>query len=391
MINENMLKAVKKEYELRQIKEDDEAYIAEEYGDILFAEKKNGITSTYDLNGMEIEHEHNFSNEDYLIILNSGKPSDLLSFNKTDLHSYPYFERKASLKTLNCEIGEYLVSSIENITAYSKTLLESNKNVSIMSAKSKYMEGENRDYVVIMAEDKPKYEYTPQNNKVDIKKELNSIKDEWVPYVIQHHYKGKSIHTDIRIKIEEGLIGFTLFTPGNATNLDKLSNESSMIMQGEWKKHKAEDIWLKKNEYIEGTNEVILCVDSGKIRVHSIEQDKIVLQFNGSRKDVDDMPLMKAGFKNASPTKYKNLEGYWVFFKEDEQTMVRKVKKPEANKMALEWIERLCKTTIIPNNKIKDIYEHFSNENITYVSRLSKELSLDAKTIYKFRDKLGFK
>jgi hypothetical protein len=45
-------------------------------------------------------------------------------------------------------------------------------------------------------------------------------------FVIQHHVRGKSVHTDIRFEVNDHLIGLTLDDPGSISNKPKLNNDS---------------------------------------------------------------------------------------------------------------------------------------------------------------------
>jgi hypothetical protein len=399
MMDKELKTLIQEEYVCRQNKKNKmlslQELIVEEHtpNRILVSKTQEGCNA-YDMHGLPIDYPHNLSDNNYKIILQDDKLIDILSYKDESLTTLPYIERKTILKHFtNHPIQEYTLTNLNNAIHLTQILMGQNKTVSLTGAHSSYAYGKNKEYILVVPPIQHEQEELTQNTPSTVFSELKKIINTWTPYTIQHHYIGdKQQHTDLRIKTKDGLIGYTIFTPGNNTSLDKFSTTSKLIMGGEWKEGKASEEWLDKNEYIPEKEWVILTVDQGQARVHKIENDKVIIQFNGGRKQIDKTPLKKAGIKDNSPTHYKNLNGFWVIISTEDTNLIRKVKEDKIEEMMKEWVETLSQRALIPNaqERIWKIYQHYSQNKITYAQSLSRKLELSPKTLHTYRDKLGY-
>ncbi len=162
-----------------------------------------------------------------------------------------------------------------------------------------------------------------------MQRNFKEIKDseKWKDFVIQWHLRGeKSIHSDLRLEINDLLEGFTLFTPPSIDKPDLLTEDPHDI-RGTIKVPQPKE-WLKvEGGYKAGApgatskyNTYFAIVGKGKYRPIEIEDHKIVFELksdSGKIKQIksiskDDDKVVEA-FNKKLPDNLKNLNGCFSY------------------------------------------------------------------------------
>lgn len=164
-----------------------------------------------------------------------------------------------------------------------------------------------------------------QNFPDRMQEAFRKTKGKWNPYVIQWHLRGqKSIHSDIRLKVNDHLEGFTLFTPPSVDKPDLL-DENPKNVRGTIKLPQPVE-WLHIEGRIErgepGTTEeypaYFATVGKGNYRVLEITDHKIVFEFRSDTGKVKKPEVRKGeeyvqAMINKLPSELKQLNGCFSY------------------------------------------------------------------------------
>jgi len=181
-----------------------------------------------------------------------------------------------------------------------------------------------------LAEGKPKGEGKeievknfPRRMQENFRKVMESGK--WHPFVIQWHLRGrKSIHTDMRFKINGYLEGITLFTPPSVDKPDLLTEDPHNI-RGTIKVPQPPE-WLEVQGRIErgapgSTKEFpsyFAIVGKGKYKIEDVSDHRILFRFKTEEGKVRKMDPPKGEeyveeFNKKLPENYKQLNGLFSY------------------------------------------------------------------------------
>jgi hypothetical protein len=161
-----------------------------------------------------------------------------------------------------------------------------------------------------------------------MQRHFTETKGEWMPWIMQWHLRGnKSVHTDLRMKVSEGILeGFTLFTPGNVDSEDLLS-ENPHNLRGTIKSQQPQE-WLNVNGGFKsgepGTtsshNAYFAIVGKGTYRIIEVTDHKIVFELKSDSGSVQKMkPLIPEDaelvnhFNTKLPDNLKQLSGCFSY------------------------------------------------------------------------------
>jgi len=145
----------------------------------------------------------------------------------------------------------------------------------------------------------------------------------WYPFVMQWHFRGKSVHTDLRHYVPAGYLeGFTLFTPRSIELPDLMPKAENirgtikLIQPPAWLRFDG----ISKIGGPGSTKEfpgVFVIVGKGKYTIDEADDHKIVLQYKYDSGSIDKTPLRKAekmGLPTRDPgDKLFDYSGRWSY------------------------------------------------------------------------------
>ena len=154
---------------------------------------------------------------------------------------------------------------------------------------------------------------------------FKNVIGKWKPWVMQWHLRGeKSLHTDFRLKVNDHLEGFTLFSPPSIDKPDMIKGEVKNI-RGTIKNPQPVS-WLKvdTSDYFEkggigATKEhpaFFAIVAKGKYTIHDVGDHRILIQLKSDKGRVNKVKLKDApeyvqAFNNKLPDRLKQLDGLY--------------------------------------------------------------------------------
>lgn len=163
----------------------------------------------------------------------------------------------------------------------------------------------------------------PERFQRNFKEVMNT--NMWLPYVMHHHGRHNSWHTDVRHLVPAGYLeGITINTPGNTTGEDEFNEEATGV-RCELKSTQPKE-WLTFEGIVPpgGTGStknypaLFVIVSKGKYRVSAVDDHRFIVEYKASQGSIDKTLLEKAKKENipvaeAIPDKYKSPQGKWIY------------------------------------------------------------------------------
>jgi len=219
---------------------------------------------------------------------------------------------------------------------------------------------------------------TPHEIAKDTVSGVSALLGDWGEYTVMHQYDAKSISSDFIFDINDSkAVGFSLdkFDGVNGAVASELSG-SRLIDKSDCGDR--------------------ITIGRGYFRPHVVLDSRIVFQFNGTNQGVDRSILNK-GFRNKCPDRMLNLTGFYEFKNDGKDIIFSSCSEDDSVEMMDEWVMELVKRSELShtNNPITqialyDMIEHFELNEITHMSQLSSDLGFSTRTLYKYRELLGF-
>jgi len=200
---------------------------------------------------------------------------------------------------------------------------------------------------------------------------------DWTQFVLNHRYSGSGVSRDLRVSLDGGQVLHC------SMSIDGCDVPGYGI--GEY----------GLDDHVDGG--VIVNVDKGGARFHSVSDSKIVFQFNGSNQSVDKDVLMKSEFVDVSPERMIDMRGFYELKAcNNGRVSFDKCDDDFATEMMDEWVHELakrsemCSKSPVSVLSLYDMLEHFEMNSITHMAELGADIGCSRRTVYRYRELLGF-
>lgn len=189
--------------------------------------------------------------------------------------------------------------------------------------------------------------------------------NKWRPYSMFKH-SGKEIpsHHDLRLKTDNGVVGYTIRDGDKLTikeNLDEMPGK------------------------INTQKEMLIRVSSGEYRIHSYSEIPII-HLKTDKLTINKDEYLEMGHNlDDIGCHHTDMSGYWSLGKQ-----LKKLGRRQEQKLQREWITTLSDKTIIERETIKEFDQIIKQGDYSTLSGVAREVGLCTNTARRYGKLLGY-